>query len=76
VRDTGEGIPRDDLEKIFLSFYQGAGQGGGGGRLGLGLSISKEIVEQHKGRIWVESPGPGQGATFLFTVPVRVATEA
>lgn len=75
VRDTGEGIAKDDLEKIFLSFYQG-GSGSSGGRLGLGLSISREIIAQHKGRIWVESPGVGQGATFLFTVPVRVPAQA
>jgi signal transduction histidine kinase len=68
VRDTGEGIAEEDLQKIFQSFYQGSGQSGGG-RLGLGLSIAKEIVESHKGRLWVESPGRGQGATFVFTVP-------
>lgn len=68
VRDTGEGIAAEDLRKIFQSFYQGSGQSGGG-RLGLGLSIAKEIVESHKGRLWVESPGRGQGATFTFTVP-------
>ncbi|MEK7858526.1 MAG: ATP-binding protein [Elusimicrobiota bacterium] len=69
VRDTGEGIAPGDVQKIFQSFYQGSGHAGGG-RLGLGLSIAKEIVESHKGRLWVESPGIGQGATFLFTIPV------
>jgi signal transduction histidine kinase len=68
VRDSGEGIAPEDCEKIFHSFYQGKGQAGGG-RLGLGLSIAKEIVEAHKGRLWVESPGLGKGATFLFTIP-------
>lgn len=67
VKDSGEGIAPAEVAKIFRSFYQGAGQSGG--RLGLGLSISKEIVEAHKGRLWVESPGLGQGATFLFTIP-------
>jgi two-component system sensor histidine kinase/response regulator len=67
VRDNGDGIAPADLERIFESFYQGAGSSGG--RLGLGLSISREIVHSHKGRIWVESPGPGKGATFLFTLP-------
>ncbi len=68
VRDSGEGISPEDCGKIFQSFYQGKGQAGGG-RLGLGLSIAKEIVEAHKGRLWVESPGLGKGATFLFTIP-------
>lgn len=70
VRDTGEGIAPDDLGKIFQSFYQGQGGSGEQGRLGLGLSISKEIVENHGGRIWVESEGTGKGATFLFTLPL------
>ncbi len=68
VRDNGDGIAPADLERIFESFYQGTGSSGG--RLGLGLSISREIVHGHKGRIWVESPGPGKGAAFLFTIPV------
>lgn len=75
VRDTGEGIAPEDVQKIFLSFYQGSGTGAGGhGRLGLGLSIAKEILEQHKGRIWVESPGLGQGATFHFCLPIPAAS--
>jgi signal transduction histidine kinase len=67
VADNGDGISPADQERLFESFYQGAG--GAGGRLGLGLSISREIVHSHKGRIWVESPGLGKGATFLFTLP-------
>ena len=67
VQDTGDGISPDDMGKLFESFYQGSGSSGG--RLGLGLSISREIVHSHKGRIWVESPGVGKGATFLFTIP-------
>ena len=67
VIDNGDGIAAADQSRLFESFYQGAG--GAGGRLGLGLSISREIVHSHKGRIWVESPGLGKGATFLFTIP-------
>lgn len=67
VQDTGEGIAPEELGRIFQSFYQGRGQSGG--RLGLGLSIAKEIVESHQGRLWVESPGLGRGATFFFTMP-------
>lgn len=67
VVDNGDGIAPADQERLFESFYQGAGSTGG--RLGLGLSISREIVHSHKGRIWVESPGLGKGAAFLFTIP-------
>ncbi|MBI5210336.1 MAG: response regulator [Elusimicrobia bacterium] len=70
VSDTGEGISPEEHEKIFLSFCQGSGQQERG-RLGLGLSISREIAESHGGRIWVESPGLGKGATFSFTVPLK-----
>ena len=70
VKDSGEGIAADDLGKIFHSFYQGKAQAGGG-RLGLGLAIAKEIVEAHKGRLWVQSPGAGLGATFFFTIPLQ-----
>jgi signal transduction histidine kinase len=67
VQDTGEGIEKADLERIFESFYQAGGSSGG--RLGLGLAITREIVLSHKGRIWVESDGRGRGATFLFKIP-------
>ena len=72
VRDTGDGIAPDEVGKLFQSFYQGE-SASGGGRLGLGLSISREIVDSHGGRIWVESEGLGKGASFFFTVPVGKA---
>ncbi|MBN2121117.1 MAG: PAS domain S-box protein [Candidatus Omnitrophica bacterium] len=71
VKDTGQGIPREDLAKIFDKFYQVSERvvtditG-----TGLGLSISKEIVELHGGKIWVESDR-GQGARFIFTLPLQ-----
>jgi two-component system phosphate regulon sensor histidine kinase PhoR len=67
VRDTGVGIAKSDLPRIFERFYKvnrARGQGG----TGLGLAIAKHIVEAHGGRIWVESV-EGKGATFYFTVP-------
>jgi len=67
VRDTGVGIPREELPRIFERFYKvdrARGQGG----TGLGLAIAKHIVEAHGGRIWAEST-LGKGTTFYFTVP-------
>lgn len=69
VRDTGQGIAPEDQTRIFHRFVQVKGSrvqtlpGGAG----LGLAISKEIVEAHEGRIWVESQ-PGHGSTFVFTL--------
>jgi len=72
VSDTGMGITPEDRGKIFEEFRQLDGslarQHDG---VGLGLAISKEFVEMHGGRIWVESEGvPGRGSTFSFTLPV------
>lgn len=69
VKDTGEGIAQEELTKLFQSFYQPQGAKSPHGRLGLGLSISKEIVQSHDGRIWVESDGPGKGSSFRFVIP-------
>ena len=68
VKDTGVGIPADDLERIFERFYK-ADRARSGGGTGLGLSISRHIIEAHGGRIWVESE-EGRGSTFYFTIPV------
>ena len=67
VRDTGTGIPDEDVPRIFERFYRVDKSRTGSGT-GLGLSIAKHIVEAHKGRIWVESI-EGQGSTFIFTLP-------
>ena len=69
VKDTGEGIDPAELTKLFQSFYQPAGGKSPHGRLGLGLSISKEIIHNHEGKIWVESEGVGKGSSFKFTLP-------
>jgi PAS domain S-box-containing protein len=72
VKDNGVGIPLEDQDRIFERFYRGENPlvlttpG-----TGLGLSIVKQIVEMHKGRIWMKSTGvPGEGSTFSFTLPV------
>jgi two-component system phosphate regulon sensor histidine kinase PhoR len=71
VRDTGAGIPEDDLERIFERFYK-ADRARSGGGTGLGLSIARHIVEAHGGKIWAESV-ESRGSTFYFTVPVNQA---
>jgi two-component system, OmpR family, phosphate regulon sensor histidine kinase PhoR len=68
VRDTGGGIPADEISRIFERFYRVDKSRAGSGT-GLGLSITKHIVEAHRGKIWVESV-EGQGSTFYFTIPV------
>ena len=65
VADTGAGIPRDYLPRIFEPFVQVPHASGGGA--GLGLTISRRIVEGHGGRLTVQSE-PGHGSTFTFTV--------
>ncbi len=71
VRDTGSGIPADELERIFERFYK-ADRARSGGGTGLGLSIARHIVEAHGGRIWAEST-EDRGSTFYFTIPVNQA---
>jgi signal transduction histidine kinase/CheY-like chemotaxis protein len=66
VKDTGPGIPAEQLPKVFERFYQGQGSDRRGA--GLGLAICKAIVDAHGGRIWAESE-PGKGAVFYFTLP-------
>jgi two-component system, NtrC family, sensor histidine kinase KinB len=67
VRDTGEGIPREYLERIFERFFRVPGRQEGG--VGLGLYLVREIIQAHGGEVGVESE-PGQGSTFWFTLPV------
>ena len=71
VEDEGPGIPEDKLTAIFDRFYSERPAGEKfGTHSGLGLSISKQIVEAHRGRIWAESE-PGSGSTFIFEIPLR-----
>jgi signal transduction histidine kinase len=67
VSDTGVGIPEDQCERVFDEFYQVDRRRYGG--TGLGLTIVKGIVEEHGGKIWVDSQ-VGKGSTFYFTVPL------
>jgi PAS domain S-box-containing protein len=71
VADTGIGLKQEDQERVFSAFeqvessksrkYQGTG---------LGLALTKNLVELHGGKIWVESEGEGRGSTFSFVIPV------
>ena len=73
VRDHGDGIAAKDLPRLFKKFQQiDSGSTRKVGGTGLGLVISKGIVEQHGGRIGVES-APGEGSTFWFTLPAAGA---
>jgi len=67
VKDTGVGIPSDDLTRIFERFYR-VNKSRAGGGTGLGLSIVRHLVEEHKGKVWVESE-EGRGSTFYFVIP-------
>jgi signal transduction histidine kinase len=66
VKDTGEGISKDVLPKLFSKFTTSDSNTG----TGLGLYICKNIIEAHGGRIWAENDSDGKGATFSFTLPI------
>ncbi|MCW9706557.1 ATP-binding protein [Fodinibius salsisoli] len=68
VKDTGEGIAPDELDKIFDKYYQIDRNHKDRNGSGLGLSIAKEFIIAQGGRIWVES-SPGSGSCFYFTLP-------
>ncbi len=67
VEDSGRGIAREDLERVFDRFYQTSGGARGGG-LGIGLYVARGLVRAHGGRIWAESE-VGRGSRFSFTLP-------
>ncbi|MCX6037638.1 MAG: HAMP domain-containing sensor histidine kinase [Chloroflexi bacterium] len=69
ISDTGPGIPPADQLHIFEKFYRASNVPKGVGGSGLGLSIVKSIVENHQGRIWVESL-LGQGSAFTVVLPL------
>ncbi len=71
VKDEGVGIARGELKRVFRRFYRVPGaltarQKG----TGLGLFIVRSVAKRHGGRVWAESPGIGQGSTFVFQLPV------
>ena len=73
VADSGIGISPEDQEEIFEEFYQvKSSYTDKTPGTGLGLSLTKRLVEMHKGRIWLESDGEGKGSRFSFTLPVKI----
>jgi len=70
IKDTGVGIPAEEINKLFSKFYRGSNAAkivAGGS--GLGLYIVKNIIQRHGGEIWAES-ALGRGSTFYFTLPI------
>jgi PAS domain S-box-containing protein len=65
VRDAGMGVDPQSIDKLFDAFYTTKSGG-----MGIGLSVSRSIIERHRGRLWVES-NDGPGATFAFSIPCR-----
>ncbi len=72
IKDNGVGIPKDKLENIFVKFYQiQPNQQRKYGGTGLGLAVCKGIIENHHGRIWVESQGESKGTEVHVEIPTR-----
>jgi PAS domain S-box-containing protein len=69
VKDTGIGVRKQSLEKIFERYYREEQRALHFQGMGIGLFISYEIILRHHGKIWAESE-PGEGSTFYFTIPI------
>ena len=68
IRDTGQGIDPEIIPRLFTKFATKSITG-----TGLGLFISKSIIEAHGGSIWAKNNLDGRGATFTFSLPVKVS---
>jgi len=72
VSDTGVGLTKEEMTKLFESFTRGrAGYQFWTEGAGLGLYISRKFLEMHQGKIWAESPGKGKGSTFFIELPIK-----
>lgn len=75
VSDTGIGIPKEHMSKLFSRFSQADGSASRKYEgTGIGLALAKELVELHHGKIWAESE-EGRGTTFIFTLPIYTRLE-
>jgi len=71
VQDTGEGMTKEEIAKLFESFSRGqAGAKLSTEGAGLGLYIAKQFVQMHKGKIWATSEGKGKGSAFFIELPI------
>jgi signal transduction histidine kinase len=71
VEDTGPGLDPDEARMLFESFQRGkVGRKHWTEGSGLGLYIAKEFVTLHRGAIWAESRGKGQGSSFYIRIPL------
>lgn len=70
VADTGAGLTQEDREKVFAPYFTTKQNG-----LGMGLSISRSIIESHRGSLWAE-PGANCGTTFQFRIPAHASPAA
>jgi signal transduction histidine kinase len=71
VQDTGKGISKEEVGKLFQKYARGSDSVTHATGLGLGMYVAKVVVEQHGGKIWAESPGVGRGSTFYFSLPIQ-----
>ena len=76
IRDNGCGIPKENLPKLFQPFFttKSGPDASGKGGTGLGLSACKEIIDEHRGRIRVDST-VGKGTEFIIRFPAVVKSE-
>uniref|UniRef100_Q01N65 histidine kinase n=1 Tax=Solibacter usitatus (strain Ellin6076) TaxID=234267 RepID=Q01N65_SOLUE len=71
VKDTGPGIPKTELKRVFRRFYRVPGPLASRVKgTGLGLYIVRSVAKRHGGRAWAESEGPGLGSTFALQLPI------
>jgi signal transduction histidine kinase len=71
VKDSGKGISPDEQNSIFQKYSRGKESIKQSAGLGLGLYVAKIIIDEHKGKVWAESNGEGQGSVFSFSLPVN-----
>jgi len=74
INDNGIGLDENEINRLFKPFGKIERYGKGWdivvGGMGMGLFISKEIIELHDGKIWVESEGRNEGSTLYFSIPI------